>query len=833
MSNPRSQPSGGSNSPNTTLTPQSSFTVTISMLSDWHIGCGAGIPGNIDRLVQRDKDNLPYIPAKTLTGIWRDACELVALGLDNGELDNEHDRPSWQKWVTYLFGDQPADPNRSQKRAEQFPHAAALSVRSAHFPQSLINALENKRELQTAITFTKPGISIDAASGCAKPDFLRFEEMARGGCTLTASCELQLPNSEEQSKAAYTLLLAGAKLVERIGGKRRRGAGKCSLKIQVNNKPEQLDPWLDWLEQHSDAPALPDDPNPESIGITGEQHAKLEDDWLQVRLDITALSPVIISQRTVGNVTESLDYVPGTYLLSLVSRKLGKLGVGLGRAIAHGDLLVTNATIAIDDQPGRPVPFALFAQKVGGGLDKGQVYNRLQEAQPEAQLKQIRGTYLGITTAETKTLPNSRKVAPVLETHNTIQDDVQRPTSDVGGVYSYEAIPAGTHLQAYLRVRQGLAGVLRQKDPNWWHQLNGRDRLGQSKKDDYGTVELKVAEEPPKPIAPEATLGSSSELVVWLLSDLLLRDERLRPTASIEEFCNQLGTELGVVLAQKKPTDKTLSVLARQNRRESWQVRWGLPRPSLVGLAAGSCIVFEIQGEFNRDNLAKKFAQVQAAGMGERCAEGYGQVAFNDALLMDKTSGLEGEQKTDKAQRVNQVPIKKGDAVLEYARTIETVAWRREIQRQVLHLASDQNSRRQVIGTTGTSSTDKPRMSQLGGLRSLLSKLEKPGDPLIRGWFGQEDSPDEQVKDKWKKRQEKWGGNLNEPYQLLTNSNKVWELLKLQTHHLIVTEGGEQALKDRLWVEAVRTLVDACIRAHKREQEPQSKENDLAGVGGN
>ncbi|HBL14417.1 MAG TPA: hypothetical protein DD379_24120, partial [Cyanobacteria bacterium UBA11162] len=73
------------NSPQSSLSiPSKPLKVTIKLESDWHIGSGAGRPGDVDRLVQRDRNGLPYIPGKTLTGIWRDACELVALGLDNG-----------------------------------------------------------------------------------------------------------------------------------------------------------------------------------------------------------------------------------------------------------------------------------------------------------------------------------------------------------------------------------------------------------------------------------------------------------------------------------------------------------------------------------------------------------------------------------------------------------------------------------------------------------------------------------------------------------------------------------------------------------------------------
>nr|MDT0667616.1 RAMP superfamily CRISPR-associated protein [Micromonospora sp. DSM 115978] len=52
------------------------------MLTDWHVGAGSGRPGDVDRLVARDPDGLPYLPAKTVTGMWRDACEVAARALD-------------------------------------------------------------------------------------------------------------------------------------------------------------------------------------------------------------------------------------------------------------------------------------------------------------------------------------------------------------------------------------------------------------------------------------------------------------------------------------------------------------------------------------------------------------------------------------------------------------------------------------------------------------------------------------------------------------------------------------------------------------------------------
>ena len=36
-----------------------------------------------------------------MTGVWRDACELVAAGLDDGDINGQ-----WHRWMTWIFGSQ-------------------------------------------------------------------------------------------------------------------------------------------------------------------------------------------------------------------------------------------------------------------------------------------------------------------------------------------------------------------------------------------------------------------------------------------------------------------------------------------------------------------------------------------------------------------------------------------------------------------------------------------------------------------------------------------------------------------------------------------------------
>lgn len=802
-----------------------SLTIKIKLISDWHIGSGAGIPGDIDSLVQKDQNGLPYIPAKTLTGILRDACELVSFGLDDGA-----ENGVWQQWVNYLFGEQPA---LAKEAIDKEPIPAALSIRAAYFSDSLREVLKNKPSVKNALTFVKPGISIDSESGCAKEDFLRFEEVVRGGAVLEAKCELNLPTNKEQQKTAHALLVAGTKFVERIGGKRRRGAGKCELQI----KGEDIKSYIDWISKHHQpqAPSIDNLSEKEDTKNTGYVNELVNEEWVEINLVITTKSPLIISKRTVGNVVETLDYIPGTYLLRIIVKKLSGLGVDLGSAIADGDIIVTNATLEVNGQQGKPVPLALFHEKLAGGLDKGgKVYNRFREDEPEGQLKGYRAGYIDSTDGTI--LPKHETIKTTVRTHNTVDDKVQSPTRDSGGgIYSYEAIQPGTKLQAKLKLRKFIADVLDKNDKNsknWRDSLKGDYRIGQSKKDDYGDISLEVLTNQESKHQKPAITNNDLTVTVWLLSDVLLRDERLRPTTDINCLKKELETHLKVKLAfkfceDKSSEDKKLSFIARTNRIDSWQVRWGLPRPSLVGLAAGTCVVFEItEGTLEQ----KLLTQIQSRGIGERRAEGYGQIALNDPILTNPMPKPESKpEPKDKQQDNNFNHYLEDDRdidqdIINYARILETAAWRKIIHRVSLLLASKYRSK--ILDIKIENGESKPPMSQLGSLRSVVNRIESSEDESISRWI--------QHLQQTKNRCDKWpSGSLEKLNQLIISPTEIWQHLLSGLTELGHTEGfaeftltktGEERLKQELWSEAVQILIDACTRAHKRELENQQNQ---------
>jgi CRISPR-associated protein Csx10 len=209
------------------------FRISVAFTSDWHIGTGAGRPGSIDRLVRRDPvDRLPYVPAKTFTGVLRDSCEAIADGLDKADGGTGR---AWMALLDHIFGDQPA---RARRAAENAPASASLSIGPAHIVDSLLTSLRAKPALKRALTFVKPGVRIDPGTGQAQTKHLRMIEVVRGGVTLVSEATLdltRLPN--EWHEPARALLWAGARSVGRVGGQRRRGLGRCNVTLGPTRRP--------------------------------------------------------------------------------------------------------------------------------------------------------------------------------------------------------------------------------------------------------------------------------------------------------------------------------------------------------------------------------------------------------------------------------------------------------------------------------------------------------------------------------------------------------------------------------------------------------------------
>ena len=505
-----------------------------------------------------------------------------------------------------------------------------------------------------------------------------------------------------------------------LGAKRRRGLGSCRLRVAEVAGLEDVIAWAGGghpAELPAEAPVGPGQEEPEAG----------DGQWLRVSLRLELKTPLVVHRRTIGNVQLSADRVPGWMLLPMAVAALRPGVPGVDSAARAGRLLVTDATPEIGGAPARRVPSAL-AQEKGTAPLAERTWNRFAEL-ADIQVKALRAGYIG--GEEPGHLPRWVGTDRAITTHNVIDDELGRPSSAVGGVYSVEALTVGGRarppgvFRAELRVR---AGVVASAGEKWWQVLDGARWVGRKARGDYGQVEVE-AKLLPAGAAVAESAEPVTELRVWLLSEALVRDARLRQSTSPDDFGRALASALGVppetVRLRQDVGDGLLNWLGAAERAESWQRSWGLPRTSLVGIAAGSCGVFELDEPVSPAQMA----EVELAGVGERRAEGFGQVRINDNLLNGRLSHLTASGPLpDQDRAVTLVPPE--DPSFPMARGLERVAWLSEVAQRAEELAADPGARERATGITSAVPG-----AQLGSLRAVVGRLgPDEGPPTLRHW---------------------------------------------------------------------------------------------------
>ena len=61
------------------MTTEKRIDYQIEFFSQWHCGSGLSAGADIDLLVIKDKEGMPFIPGKTLKGLIREAVENLVL----------------------------------------------------------------------------------------------------------------------------------------------------------------------------------------------------------------------------------------------------------------------------------------------------------------------------------------------------------------------------------------------------------------------------------------------------------------------------------------------------------------------------------------------------------------------------------------------------------------------------------------------------------------------------------------------------------------------------------------------------------------------------------
>ncbi len=737
--------------------------IQIRFLSDWHVGEGAGARGHVDAIVRRHPlDGLPYVPAKTLTGILRDGCERVAYGLDSGK-----EQGPWHALLRHVFG------SNQEDTVDPTAREACLSVGPATLGSSLRRAIVETPGMSEALVFIKPGVKLDD-QGVAESQMLRFEEAVLAGAELQAPIALNRLSGEARD-AALALVAAGALAVERLGAKRRRGSGRCTLTLTGWDEPATL------VDQLKKAPAPPAHVTYGSDlalapAVAMPTHS---DDWRVVALDLDLEAPVIVPAETLGNVVTSQDHIPGSLLLPALHGWLHHLlGAGTTSAVASGAVQVRNAYPASGGLRMFPVPASLFKLKEGDDT----INQLCGEALDKRQRKQLRAGYVA-SDALPEVPARVVSVDRIAVTHATIEDNSQRPTGAVGGVFTYQAVRPGQRLVSELWISRSLC---ESEDAlaDWLSIAPKFLQIGRAKKDDYGCVSLSCREVLQSP--PEAKEGN---LTVWLVSPILLRDAALAPVMDAAGLAEHLAVALGLDREALKPSQGQPSAYLRPWRDDGWNSAWRMRRATRFGIAPGSCVSFHVSGTLT----AQALARVQAAGIGERRGEGYGELVFNPKLLAELEVPIqEMDLDIPPTHEVND------PSETDFSAALQRRAARLAIRRKALECA--EGFRRGIGWMSGRSPL--PPNTQLGALRALMESVhDQAGLDRIASWLTAVEG-NEKRRDKWPDDTKRALANHVQE----ESAESIWVSLNLFPGPTALKGHDASALARAMRVEAVKTL---------------------------
>jgi CRISPR-associated protein Csx10 len=205
--------------------------LTIYVTGPLHIGAGYG-RGLLNRTIVKTGQGHVYLPGSSLRGVLRDTCEQLARRLNLKVCDS----PT----PTSMCGRQ--DPRCIVCRLFGSPgRASGLIVDDAYLREDLLESLSLKsdgRVVSFGQTIQRTQVQLSRLRGLAREARLFSSEFAAEGLVFetTLSGVLDLipvdPDQTENIEGQYAeliLLLSAMRLVNHLGGGRRRGAGACQI----------------------------------------------------------------------------------------------------------------------------------------------------------------------------------------------------------------------------------------------------------------------------------------------------------------------------------------------------------------------------------------------------------------------------------------------------------------------------------------------------------------------------------------------------------------------------------------------------------------------------
>ena len=184
------------------------LTYKLELYDYWNTSSGLSGGALADSLCLKDKNGLPYLPGKTVKGLFREAAEIL--------MDLKH-KGMTEEFIFHVFGE--AERVENVKDIEKKTQVATSFFSNATFNEDTAHAIT--RELAPHL-FEEIATTALEPSGLAKKHSLRRTQFALP-CILYGEIL--------QSEAYKIPLQDCAAFIKRLGLNRHRGYGRCKISL--------------------------------------------------------------------------------------------------------------------------------------------------------------------------------------------------------------------------------------------------------------------------------------------------------------------------------------------------------------------------------------------------------------------------------------------------------------------------------------------------------------------------------------------------------------------------------------------------------------------------
>jgi len=195
------------------------ITYEIEFFSDWHCGSGLSSGVDLDLLVIKDENGLPYVPGKTIKGLLKEAVE---------ELNRFSGKEN--SLIRQAFGYSLSKKDKQNSNKEEDNTDKSETGDCFFTNAELDDKLREKIISANLSKYFYSSISSTAIeeTGVAKENSLRRMEV-------TIPCKLygEIKDIPDELKPE---IIKGLKFIKRLGQNRNRGLGRCVFSIKKGGK---------------------------------------------------------------------------------------------------------------------------------------------------------------------------------------------------------------------------------------------------------------------------------------------------------------------------------------------------------------------------------------------------------------------------------------------------------------------------------------------------------------------------------------------------------------------------------------------------------------------